>query len=91
VLPIALPAETVSSLFDAMYAQEGYELEIDLDAQIVRTPDGEEIAFEVDSFRKHCLFNGLDDIGLTLQSSDAIRDFEQRWQQQSPWLFGTIQ
>lgn len=91
VLPIALPAETVSSLFDAMYAQEGYELEIDLDAQVVRTPDGEEIAFEVDSFRKHCLFNGLDDIGLTLQSSDAIRDFEQRWQQKSPWLFGTIQ
>jgi len=91
VLPVALPADTVSGLFDAMYAQEGYELEVDLAAQVVRTPAGDEIPFEVDSFRKHCLFNGLDDIGLTLQSADAIRSFEQQWQQQSPWLFGTIQ
>ena len=91
VLPIALPADTVNDLFEAMYAQEGYELEIDLAAQVIRTPAGDEIPFEVDSFRKHCLFNGLDDIGLTLQSADAIRSFEQRWQQQSPWLFGTIQ
>lgn len=91
VLPIALPADTVNDLFEAMYAQEGYELEVDLAAQVVRTPAGDEIPFEVDSFRKHCLFNGLDDIGLTLQSADAIRSFEQQWQQQSPWLFGTIQ
>ena len=90
VLPVALPDETVDGLFEAMYGEEGYELEVDLEAQLIRTPAGDEIAFEVDSFRKHCLLNGLDDIGITLQSADAIRGFEQRWQQQSPWLFGSI-
>ena len=87
VLPIALPAETVDELFKAMYAEEGYRLTVDLPAQTIRTPDGKEYAFEVDSFRKHCLINGLDDIGLTLQDADAIREFEKGWQQKSPWLF----
>jgi 3-isopropylmalate/(R)-2-methylmalate dehydratase small subunit len=63
---------------------------VDLEQQVVRTPSGEEIAFEVDAFRRHCLLNGLDDIGLTLQSADAIRAFEARWREQSPWLFGAI-
>ena len=87
ILPIVLPAETVDALFKAMYAEEGYRLTIDLPAQCIRTPDGQEIAFDVDAFRKHCLINGLDDIGLTLQDADDIREFEKAWQQKSPWLF----
>tara|TARA_R110001592_G_scaffold50620_11_gene156525 strand:+ start:669 stop:1322 length:654 start_codon:yes stop_codon:yes gene_type:complete len=87
VLPIVLPAIKVEELFAAMYANEGFTLAIDLAAQSVITPAGETIAFEVDSFRKHCLLNGLDDIGLTLQDADDIRLFEAKWQQKSPWLF----
>ncbi|MEH6581678.1 MAG: 3-isopropylmalate dehydratase small subunit [Halioglobus sp.] len=90
VLPIALPADVVADLFEKMYAQEGYQLTVDLHRQLVVKPCGEEIAFEVDEFRKHCLLNGLDDIGLTLQSEQAIRTYEQDWQQKSPWLFGVI-
>ena len=90
VLPIVLAEDVVAALFDAMYAQEGYKLDVDLETQTVKTPAGETLSFEVDGFRKHCLLNGLDDIGLTLQSENAIRDFEGRWQQKSPWLFGTI-
>ncbi|MEH6518069.1 MAG: 3-isopropylmalate dehydratase small subunit [Halioglobus sp.] len=90
VLPIVLAEDVVAALFDAMYAEEGYKLDVDLEAQTVKTPGGETLSFEVDGFRKHSLLNGLDDIGLTLQSENAIRDFEGRWQQKSPWLFGTI-
>jgi 3-isopropylmalate/(R)-2-methylmalate dehydratase small subunit len=90
VLPIVLAEDVVAALFDAMYAEEGYKLDVDLETQTVKTPGGEILSFEVDGFRKHCLLNGLDDIGLTLQSENAIRDFEGRWQQKSPWLFGTI-
>ena len=63
---------------------------VDLQRQVVARPTGEEHAFEVDEFRRHCLLHGLDDIGLTLQSADAIRDFESNWRQQSPWLFDVI-
>lgn len=91
ILPVELPAEVVERLFQEMYANEGYRLTVDLDAQTVRTPAGEDIAFEVDAFRKHCLFNGLDDIALTLDSADAIRGFEEGWRQQSPWLFNVLQ
>ena len=87
VLPIVLPAAKVDELFTAMYAEEGYTLKVDLSAQSVITPAGESISFEVDSFRKHCLLNGLDDIGLTLQDADDIRAFEAKWQTKSPWLF----
>jgi 3-isopropylmalate/(R)-2-methylmalate dehydratase small subunit len=87
VLPIVLPAAKVDELFTAMYAEEGYTLKVDLSAQSVITPAGEAISFEVDSFRKHCLLNGLDDIGLTLQDADDIRKFEAKWQTKSPWLF----
>ncbi|MEE8059613.1 MAG: 3-isopropylmalate dehydratase small subunit [Pseudomonadales bacterium] len=90
MLPIVLQAEIVDQLFQEMYAMEGYQLTIDLDAQVIRKPNGEEIAFEVDAFRKHCLLNGLDDIGITLQDADAIREFEKQWQQKSPWLFGAL-
>ncbi|WP_269619090.1 3-isopropylmalate dehydratase small subunit [Zhongshania sp. BJYM1] len=89
VLPIVLPAAKVDELFTAMYANDGFTLKIDLDAQVIVTPAGESIQFEVDSFRKHCLLNGLDDIGLTLQDADEISAFEAKWQQKSPWLFRT--
>jgi 3-isopropylmalate/(R)-2-methylmalate dehydratase small subunit len=90
VLPIALEAAVVEHLFQEMYATEGYRLTVDLQRQIVQTPSGEEFAFEVDEFRRHCLLHGLDDIGLTLESAAAIRAYEQRWREQSPWLFDVI-
>ena len=90
ILPIVLETEYVDRLFEEMYATEGYELTVDLDAQIVQTQHGDQIAFEVDGFRKHCLLNGLDDIDLTLEYADAIRVHEQQWRQESPWLFDVI-
>jgi len=72
MLPIALDAEIVERLFQAMYVNEGFELEIDLEQQEIRTPDGEAIAFEVDPFRRDCLLNGLDDIGISLQHEVGI-------------------
>jgi 3-isopropylmalate/(R)-2-methylmalate dehydratase small subunit len=90
VLPIVLDEATVERLFQAMYATEGYTLTVDLERQLVVTPSGEEIGFEVDGFRKHCLLNGLDDIGLTLESADAIKSYESTWREQSPWLFGSL-
>lgn len=91
LLPIILDADIVEQLFQEMYANEGYELSIDLATQSVSTPSGESFSFEVDEFRKHCLLNGLDDIGLTLQDADAIRSYETQRKQQAPWLFGAIQ
>jgi 3-isopropylmalate/(R)-2-methylmalate dehydratase small subunit len=90
ILPIVLDANLVDRLFGEMYRTEGYQLRIDLAQQLVKTPSGEEITFEVDSFRKHCLLNGLDDIALTLESAEAIRAYEQNWRKQSPWLFDVI-
>ena len=90
VLPVVLDAQLVDELFQQMYNQEGYRLTVDLQRQVVARPTGQEHAFEVDEFRRHCLLHGLDDIGLTLQSADAIRDFESNWRQQSPWLFDVI-
>ncbi len=91
LLPIILDADIVEQLFQEVYANEGYELSIDLATQSVSTPSGESFSFEVDEFRKHCLLNGLDDIGLTLQDADAIRSYETQRKQQAPWLFGAIQ
>ncbi len=90
MLPIVLDAALVDALFKAVESREGYRLTVDLDQQRIQREDGTDIPFEVDAFRKHCLLNGLDDIGLTLQESEAIRAFEARWQRQSPWLFGTL-
>lgn len=87
ILPIVLAESVVDQLFQAIYATSGYELTIDLPAQKVITPTGESFAFEVDAFRKHCLINGLDDIGLTLQHADEIRAYENRRKQTMPWLF----
>lgn len=90
LLPIILADEIVAQLFDEMYASEGYELSVDLEAQTVTTPSGESFGFEIDEFRKHCLLNGLDDIGLTLQDADHIRAYEEKRQQSAPWLFGAV-
>jgi 3-isopropylmalate/(R)-2-methylmalate dehydratase small subunit len=87
VLPIVLDPGIMDRLFDAVEGSEGYRLQVDLQAQTITTPDGESIGFEVDEFRKYCLLNGLDDIGLTLQHADAIRAYEARRRQEAPWLF----
>lgn len=88
LLPIVLDEDTVDQLFKEAEAEEGYSLEIDLPAQIIRKPDGTEIPFEIDGFRKHCLVNGLDEIGLTLQHADDIKAYEAKRRQEAPWLFG---
>lgn len=88
VLPIVLPEQQVESLFQAMYANEGYQLVIDLERRQVIQPDGSALAFEVDEFRRHCLLNGFDDIGLTLQDAEAIRAYEQQRRLNAPWFFG---
>lgn len=87
VLPIVLPADKIDQLFAEVEANEGYQLTVDLPAQIVTTPGGESIPFEVDAFRKHCLLEGLDDIALTLQHADEIRAYEERRRKEAPWLF----
>ncbi|MDD5330652.1 MAG: 3-isopropylmalate dehydratase small subunit [Sulfuricella sp.] len=87
LLPIVLPADKVDALFREAAAQEGYRLTVDLETQTVSTPSGQIFGFEVDSFRKFCLLNGLDDIGLTLQNADKIKAYEDRRRQSEPWLF----
>lgn len=87
ILPIVLDEQTVDGLFKEIFAREGYELTIDLENQQIIKPNGEAIGFEVDAFRKHCLLNGLDDIGLTLQHEDEIKTFETKHKAASPWLF----
>lgn len=88
LLPIVLEHDEVDALFAQCEASEGYALTVDLAAQTVTRPDGVHYRFEVDAFRKHCLLNGLDDIGLTLQRADAVRAFETRHRAAQPWLFG---
>lgn len=90
LLPIVLADDIVDGLFQAVASTEGYKLTIDLENQQVVTPEGEAFEFEVNAFRKHCLVNGLDDIGLTLQDADAIRAYETRREQETPWVFGHI-
>lgn len=90
LLPIVLEEEIVDQLFRAVESSEGYSLTIDLANQQIIKPDGSAIPFEVDPFRKHCLLEGLDDIGLTLQDADAIRAYEAKRRQEAPWLFDAI-
>ena len=86
LLPIVLPEAAVSRLFDAVAAFPGYRLTIDLPRQVVVQPDGAEIPFEVQAFRKYCLVNGFDDIGLTLRHADKIKAFEAERIARMPWL-----
>jgi 3-isopropylmalate/(R)-2-methylmalate dehydratase small subunit len=87
ILPIVLDKNLVDKLFKEVNAAEGYTLTVNLLAQSITRSDGSVIHFEVDAFRKHCLLNGLDDIGLTLEDADAIRAFENQWREKSPWYF----
>ncbi len=87
LLPIRLPKAEVDALFDQAAAVPGYRLSINLEAQTVTRPDGKTLAFEVDPFRKFCLLNGLDDIGLSLRHAERIREFEAKRRIEQPWLF----
>ena len=90
LLPIVLPESVVAQLFDEVAAFPGYELKIDLERQVVIRPQGEEIAFDVLPFRKYCLLNGFDDIGLTLRHKDKIAAFEAERLATKPWLAHTM-
>ncbi|QTR52444.1 3-isopropylmalate dehydratase small subunit [Thiothrix unzii] len=87
LLPLTLPAEVIDQLFVEAQATEGYQLTVNLEEQQVVTPSGAAFAFSIDDFRKYCLLNGLDDIGLTLQHADDIRAYEAKRKQTAPWLF----
>lgn len=87
LLPIRLPEDQVDALFKAVAGHSGYALTVDLAQQTITAPDGMVLGFEVDEFRKHCLLNGLDDIGLTLQHQDEIRAFEAQHRAARPWLY----
>ena len=90
LLPIALTEAQVAQLFDEVLAFPGYSLTIDLERQVIVKPQGEEIPFEVQAFRKYCLLNGFDDIGLTLRQSDKIRAFEAHRLAEKPWLANSL-
>ncbi len=87
LLPVVLDEAVVDRLFTEVEETEGYRLAVDLPAQTVTAPDGRSYSFEMDPFRKHCLVNGLDDIGITLQYADDIRAYEERRRLETPWLF----
>jgi 3-isopropylmalate/(R)-2-methylmalate dehydratase small subunit len=86
LLPIVLSETQVSCLFDDVQAFVGYQLSIDLERQVVIKPDGAELSFDIEPFRKYCLINGFDDIGLTLRHADKIRAFEAQRLLSKPWL-----
>ncbi|HHW4679141.1 MAG TPA: 3-isopropylmalate dehydratase small subunit [Xylella sp.] len=90
LLPVVLANDEVDVLFAQCNIAEGYQLTVDLVTQRVIDPDGTTYAFEIDTFRKHCLLNGLDDIGLTLQDAEAIRAFEAAHRIRQPWLFAPL-
>ncbi|MDR3065829.1 MULTISPECIES: 3-isopropylmalate dehydratase small subunit [Comamonas] len=90
LLPIVLPEATIDLLFNEVAAFPGYELTIDLERQVILRPQGEEIAFDVIAFRKYCLLNGFDDIGLTMRHADKIKAFEAERLAQKPWLAHTL-
>lgn len=90
LLPITLSESQVGKLFDDVVAFPGYSLTVDLDRQVVIKPDGEALPFEVQAFRKYCLLNGFDDIGLTLRHADKIKAFEAERLTQKPWLAHTM-
>ncbi len=89
VLPFALSNDEVDRIFNEIDANENYHLQVDLAAQHVTLPSGEAINFEIDNFRKACLLQGLDEIGLSLQYADAVREYEAKRKQDAPWLFAS--
>ena len=90
MLPVVLSESDVDDLFNECFANVGYQLTVDLENQKVISPSGKEYSFEVDAFRKHCLLNGLDDIGLTLQHADDIKAFEEKAKADRPWVFAEL-
>jgi 3-isopropylmalate/(R)-2-methylmalate dehydratase small subunit len=90
ILPVVLDSATVDQLFNDVAENVGYRLVVDLEKQVIQRPEGSTIFFDVDSFKKHCLLEGLDDIGLTLQHVDDIQAYEARRCKQTPWLFTDI-
>jgi 3-isopropylmalate/(R)-2-methylmalate dehydratase small subunit len=88
LLLIKLDEKIVDRLFKEVYAREGYRLAVDLEAQTVTTPGGESLKFDIEPFIKHCLLNGLDEIGLSLEHAGKIKAFEQQHRERQPWLFG---
>ena len=86
LLPIVLPESAIARLFDEVYAFPGYQLVVDLPRQVVVKPDGAELPFDIEPFRKECLIGGLDEIGLTLQHTDKIRAYEATRIAAKPWL-----
>ena len=91
LLPIVLEENIVDDLFAEAEAEEGYELTVDLFRQVVIKPSGDELSFDIDEFRKHCLLEGLDEIGLTLKESESIRAYEAEREKACPWVFHAIQ
>jgi 3-isopropylmalate/(R)-2-methylmalate dehydratase small subunit len=89
ILPLTLESSEVDTLFGEVQATEDYRLKIDLPGQIVTRPSGEHFAFAIDAFKKEALLKGLDNIGWTLQHADAIRRYEERRRQETPWVFIT--
>jgi len=89
ILPIVLDHATMDTLFEQTEANEGYKLDIDLDKQTITLQSGDVISFEVESDRKHSLYNGLDDIGITLQQESAITEYEKERAKRAPWLFNS--
>lgn len=90
ILPIVLDELDVDQLFKEVVSEDGYMLKIDLTAQTVSSPSNVVYSFEVDAFRKHCLLNGLDEIGVTLEDTAVIQSFEKKYREQTPWLFGVV-
>ena len=90
VLPVILTESEVDELFQELASDEGYHLNIDLAVQTVTTDSGKVFSFELDEFRRECLLSGLDEIGLTLTSSDLIKEYEIEREKQHPWVFGAI-
>lgn len=89
LLPIVLKEEIIESLFKEVEALVGFSLKVDLERQLITPVNGNDIPFDVDEFRKHCLINGLDDIALTLENSKTIEQFEKGWREISPWYFSS--
>ena len=89
LLPIVLNEEIIDGLFAEVEIHKGYELAVDLEAKTVTTPDGQVYEFDVDDFRRHCLLNGLDDIGVTLEDANLIQSYEESRRKTAPWLFSS--
>jgi len=87
ILPIVLPQEQIDELMEDAEKGANAIVTVDLESQQITRPDGETIAFEVDSFRKHCLLNGLDDVGLTMQKAATVDTYENRQKAEQPWLY----